>query len=655
VILYEVLAGRHPFRADTFTATSDRILHAVPTLLSKHNPEVPAELERIVAKMLAKDPAERYATARDLLVDLRALRHERQPGPYRPGTSTAMRWLRTAALTVVLVALFTAAAPSVYRVLESVLWPIPEEKNVVVLPFEAIGGDDEYQAYADGLMQTLTAKVTTLTDTYNLQVTPASDVIEKGVRSAAEARTEFGANLVVEGSIHRVEATVRINCNLVDTVTRSNLRTRTITEDASDFFALEDRVVTAVLEMLRVEVESKEQTVLAAYGTSEPTAHKLYLQGRGYLLNYDKPENVESAIRNFQEALEIDPAYAQAHAGLGEAYWRKYEGTQESRWVEPARQNCERASGLSPDLAAAHICLGTLYTGTGRYQEAEGEFRRALEAESTSDAAYRGLALAQHRLGKLDQAEETYRRAIALRPGYWAGYDWLGAFYARELARFEDAAEQFEEAKKRAPGNVRVHRNLGGAYFMMGRYQDAQAALREALAIRPTFKTYNNLGVANFHMRKFAEAAEMFEEATELVSQDYLTWGNLARAFYWAPGQRDRAPAAYQRAVALAQDRLQVNPNDIDVRIMLAYYYAMLGEKSQSLTSLQQALQASPTNAEFLFWGAVIYNQFGEREQALEQLEQAIAGGYSMAELRTAVELDNLRDHPRVRELIGSP
>ncbi len=255
----------------------------------------------------------------------------------------------------------------------------------------------------------------------------------------------------------------------------------------------------------------------------------------------------------------------------------------------------------------------------------------------------------------MEQAEQTYRRAINLRPHYWAGYNELGYFYAVELARFEDAAAQYKEAKKRAPGNVRVHSNLGGAYLMMGRYQDARAALREALAIRPTFRTYNNLGVANFHMRKFAQAAEMFEKATELVSQDYIARGNLARAYYWAPGLRDKAPAAYQRAVALAQDRLQVNPNDTDVRILLAYYYAMLGERSRSLASLHQALQASPTNSEFLFWGAVIYNQFGEHEKALEQLEQAIARGYSMAELRTAIELDNLRDHPRVRELIGSP
>lgn len=654
VILYEVLAGRHPFRTDTFTATSDRILHAVPIPLAKLNPEVPAELERIVAKMLAKDPAERHATARDLLVDLRALRHERQPGTYRPETSTAMRWLRTAALTVVLVTLFTAAAPSVYRVLESVLWPIPDEKNVVVLPFEAIGGDDEDQAYADGLMQTLTAKATTLTDTYNLQVTPASDVIEKGVRSAAEARTEFGANLVVEGSIHRVGATVRINCNLVDTVTRSNLRTRTITEDATDFFALEDSVVIAVLEMLRVEVESKEQTVLAAYGTSEPTAHKLYLQGRGYLLNYDKPENVESAIRNFQEALVIDPAYAQAHAGLGEAYWRKYEGTQESQWVGPARQNCERASGLSPDLAAAHICLGTLYTGTGRYQEAEGEFRRALEAESTSDAAYRGLALAQHRLGKLDQAEKTYRRAIALRPGYWAGYSWMGAFYASQ-ARYQEAAEQFKQAVALTPDNARAHSSLGGVYIFMGKYEEAATALGEAIELSPTdAAAYENLGYVYLRLRRFTDAVAMFEQAFALGSQDYITCGNLASAYYWAPGQRTKAREMYERAIRLGQERLNVNPKDANVHILLANYNAMLGRRTQALSLLQHALSLRPNEPEFLLMAAVVHNQFGERAKALAWVERAMARGYSAAEIRTAIELDNLRNDPNFQALIRS-
>jgi tetratricopeptide (TPR) repeat protein len=79
----------------------------------------------------------------------------------------------------------------------------------------------------------------------------------------------------------------------------------------------------------------------------------------------------------------------------------------------------------------------------------------------------------------------------------------------------------------------------------------------------------------------------------------------------------------------------------------------MLGERQQSLATLQQAFRARPRDAEIFFWGAVIYNQFGEREQALQQLEQAIAEGYSMAELRTAVEFDNLRDHPRMWELIG--
>ncbi|MFQ5694650.1 MAG: protein kinase [Terriglobia bacterium] len=655
VVFYEALAGRHPFRGQTPVATDDRILHEDPPPVSQFNPAASPQLDRILAKMLAKDPAQRYATARELLVELLPL--ERDPAHQQRERYEALpwpRWLRTAALVMILVALLAAASPTLRNLAESWLWPLPDKMNLVVLPFEPIGAGSEEQEYARGLTQTLTAKLTTLTDTHNLQVTPASDIHQRGVTSVEQARQEFGANLVVQGSLHRAQGTVRINCNLVNTRSRSNLRSRTLTESASDVFALEDRVVNAVVDMLTVEVEPVERTVLAAHGTQEGEAHDFYLRGQGYLLEFDKLENVQSAIQLFNQALTIDPNYALAHASLGQAYWRLYESTEESKWVGSARQACSHAVTLRPGLAAARVCLGTLYNGTGRYQEAEAEFRAAVDAEPTHDAAYRGLALAQRRQGKLEQAEQTYRRAIGERSHYWAGYDWLGSFYARELSRFADAASMYEEARRLAPDNVRVHRNLGGAYLMMGRYQDALTAFREALRIRPTAAAYSNLGVTYFHLRQFGKAAEEFEKAVQLAAKNYIVWGNLARAYYWAPGMREKAHAAYQQAVALAREHLGVNPNDADAHILLAYYHAMLGERRESLRYLRQALGVKPNDAEFYFWAAVIHNHFGERSRALERIEQAWAGGHSKAEIQTAVELDSLRDDARLKALLAT-
>ena len=151
-------------------------------------------------------------------------------------------------------------------------------------------------------------------------------------------------------------------------------------------------------------------------------------------------KNIDAAIGLFEGAIQQDPNYALAYAGLGEAYWRKYQGTKDTQWVPKAVANCQRAQELNGDLEVA-ITLGLIKTGTGKNQEAIEQFERALELDPVSSEAYRGMARAYEALGdkeNLDKAEATYLKAIQLKPGYWAGYSNLGRFYYR-LGRFEDS------------------------------------------------------------------------------------------------------------------------------------------------------------------------------------------------------------------------
>ncbi|MFB3154008.1 MAG: serine/threonine-protein kinase, partial [Candidatus Acidiferrales bacterium] len=174
VILYEVLAGRHPFRADTFTATSDRLLHAVPAPLAKLNPQVPAELERIVAKMLAKDPAERHATARDLLVDLRAV----QRGVLYPPLQVTLplrrakrrRALIAAALAVVALVLLSVGLWNFFR-----LAPPTERTRIAVLPFTNQTGDERLDKFRHTFTQML---VLDLTESPNIRVLPYERLLD---------------------------------------------------------------------------------------------------------------------------------------------------------------------------------------------------------------------------------------------------------------------------------------------------------------------------------------------------------------------------------------------------------------------------------------------------------------------------------------------
>ena len=403
--------------------------------------------------------------------------------------------------------------------------------------------------------------------------------------------------------------------------------------------------------MLELEVSPRDRDLLASHGTQMGEAYDLYLRARGYLQDYDSPENIERAIADFQRALVLDPNYVLAYAGLGSAYWRKYESSKQAEWINTGRQNCEHAVALEAKTSAGHICLGTFDNGTGRYEKAAAQFQKALDAEPTNDEAYRGLARAEERLGRMTDAEKTYRRAIALRPHYWAGYNWLGHLYSDE-ARYPEAIAQFQQALTLSPENGRLYYSMGGVYILMGRYQEAISALKKSIELRPAFEAYSNLGQAYFGLRRFDDAITAFEQVNRLGALHHSAVGNLARAYYFAPGKRAQAREIYQRAIRMAEEQLKVNANDSDTHIMLADYNAMLGKRSQAFLHLQRALGLRPNDPEILFFAAVVHNQFGEREQALNWLQKSAARGYSRAQIEAAVELDNLRNEARFKSAI---
>src|SRR5262249_34816913 len=397
VVFYEVIAGGNPFRAETFLETCDRILHQAPPLLRDFNPKVPAELDRIIGKMLAKDRALRYSSAADLAVDVRALEAtltqtsvgaaKRLPAQKR---GQATRW---AAISLIAVSLAAAAYTPARQQLRAWLGinPIPRVKQVVVLPLNVEGGDAQTAAFAAGLTETLNAKLTQLTDDPSLQVVPATEIRARHVSTMEDARKEFGANLVLEGSLHKSGQQARVNYILVDPKTRRQMRAESLTLAAMDSFEEEDAVVNGVIRMLELEIRSNQRPALESHGTQVAGAYDYYLQGRGYLQNYDRAENLDNAVQEFERALSLDPKYALAYAGLGDAYWTKYQNTKEVSWIGKSRESCQHASRLDGRLSSAHSCLGTLSAGTGNYQEAVREFEEAAKVEPTDDGAFRGL------------------------------------------------------------------------------------------------------------------------------------------------------------------------------------------------------------------------------------------------------------------------
>jgi serine/threonine-protein kinase len=404
--------------------------------------------------------------------------------------------------------------------------------------------------------------------------------------------------------------------------------------------------------MLELEIHDQEREHLGAHGTDVREAYDDYLRGLGYLQNFDRTGSLDSAVDAFTRAVRLDANYAAAYAGLGQSYWLKYRATKERPLVSSAQQDCQRALELDPGLATGHICLGEVLMGTGSYKDAAAEFDLATTYEPTSDDAFRELAQAYQSLGQMDAAERALQKAIQVRPQYYAGYHRLGGLYM-QLARYPEAVSQFKRATELSPDTPRPWYALGGALINVGDYPDAIAALEKAISIRPTWNAYTNLGTAQLYQRNFPAAIDAFEKGAALGSRQYIALGNLARAYFWAPGHRAEAESAYRRAIAAGEQDLKVNAQDADVHVLLANYHAMLGERADALPHLAAALKARPDDAETRFQAAIVYNQLGDRPQALAALEQAAARGYSPAELRAAPEFDSLRDEPRFQALLA--
>jgi len=656
VMLYEMASGTRPFRGENLYRLCTAIIQEPMPPLPEN---VPAGLAAVIKRCLQKEPARRYQRASELRAALEALEIggtavAAPPPAKRAGVGRKPTlWVP---LGVAALLLTSVGVGLVWRNNGALKSPgkgglsVPERVQLAVLPPSGATGSED-SAFNDGLVETLTSRLTALTQKHPLAVIPASEVRARKVATVDAARAEFGINLGLVINVQHAGGQARVNYSLVDATTHQQLRGGTITVPRGDPFALQDQVSESVTQALELELKPQEKRTLEEHGTMQPAAYDFYLQGRGYLQDYVKLENVENAIKVFNHALEKDPAFAAANAGLGEAYWRKYELTHDKEWAGAAINNCQKGAERDPALAAAHICLGSVFVGTGNYEKALEEFRRGMELEPTNDSAHAGLAYVYEHLDQLDAAEKAFKQAIAMRPNYWATYNRLGVFYQRH-ARYEDAAALYLQVISLAPDSFTGYYNVGGVRILQGRYAEAIPLLQRSLEIRKTADATSNLGTAYFQLHRYADAAAAYEQATQLDPRNYVLWGNLGDAYYWAPGRRADAMAAYGKGIALAEEKLRVNPRDAEALRSLAAYHAMRGERKPALDNLGGALRLNPKGPGLLFNAGIVYQQLGDTQHALDALERAVAAGISPATLRDTPNFDALRANPRYLKLI---
>jgi serine/threonine-protein kinase len=655
VVLYEMLVGHRPFKGEYDQVVLYSILNQDPPAAIDLRVDVPADLQAIVTKCLQKDPVRRYQSAAELGDDLEYLLGTGESKPRTLATAvTSRRRSLTYALSALVLLVVLLAIPPVRTSIGSLtgIWNTHAEKLIAVLPFTSIGGDPKDQVYCDGLTEIVTLGLMQIRSRGNapLSVIPSTEIRGDTIRTADKARQRFGATLVITGNVERDTDQIHIVIHLIDAQNLRQLSSKSIDARQLTRIRLQDTTVGMLVAMLDVPVEPRSLTMASLGATDVSEANDFYILGRGYLAELHRKGNIDFAIQQFEKAVMDDSSYALAYAGLGEAYWRKYELTKDLQWTVKATGSCFRAVELNSQLLQVRMTLALIYTGTGKYEEAVSAYQAILEKDASNIEAQRGLASTYKSLEKYDEAERAYKRAIDLKPSYWAGHLDLGGFYFFRK-RYAEAVEEYKRVVDLTPDNAGGFSGLGASYYELERYGEAEDAFKKSIAIEPTYRLYSNLATLYIARKQFSSAIPVYERALALNDRDYRVWANLASAYYWT-GQRDSARRRFDRTIELAEAQRSVNPKDATVLSQLADYYSMVGKNAEALKLIKASLSLAPEDLEVIERAVVIYEMVGQRAEALAWMGEGLKKGILKEEFENSPELKDLRGDRRYQELI---
>jgi adenylate cyclase len=367
--------------------------------------------------------------------------------------------------------------------------PVGNKPSVAVLPFTNMSGDPEQEYFADGITEDI---ITDLSKVSGLSVIARNSVFTyKGKHAdVQEVGRRFNVSTVVEGSVRKAGNRVRINAQLIDARNGTHLWADRYDRDLTDIFALQDEITKAIFEQLKVKLLPKERKAIETVPTSSVDAYNYYLRGRHLFYLHTTP-HVLLAQRMFVKAVELDPTYARAYAGLADAAWFLYINDHEGVTVSDIFDASTKAIELDPGLAEAHASHGIALHHLDRYPEAVVEFERALAIGPNSFEAHYLYAYAAREAGDLETSAKMDKRASEISPDDSRVLFNLAQVY-KDLGRVEESLEMARRGVEAAERICALHPDVSlplavgaGSLVYLGERTRAFEWCARALAIAP--------------------------------------------------------------------------------------------------------------------------------------------------------------------------
>jgi TolB-like protein len=472
IILYEMVTGKLPFGGDTPLSVAMKHKNKVPETPRTINAEIPADLERLILKCMEKDREKRYQSAKEVVAALHNLGETRTAtvavspeeeslrGPYKKFSKRKTYFYGALAIfSTILVLVVLSFIPRMQTNIES----------IAVLPLLNLSEDPQNEYFSDGMTEAL---ISELAKIKSLRVISNTSVMKyKGQRpSIPEIVRELNVDAILEGSVFHADGKVRIIAQLFQTDPERHIWNDSYERELSDILTLQKEMARAITDEIQVRLSPEEQARLDRTDSVDPEAYVAYLRGR-FFWNQRTEEGYRKAIEYFQQAIDIAPDYALAHAGLGDTYIVSDLPGPDTAMMR-ARVAARNALEIDENLAEAHTTLAFADMFEWNWTAAERGFKRAIELNPSYATARHWYGLYLSWTGYHDEALTQIRRARELDPLSLAIDNAVGniLFWAR---RYDEAIDHHLQTLEVDENYVRGHRSLGFAYLLKGIHEKA--------------------------------------------------------------------------------------------------------------------------------------------------------------------------------------
>jgi serine/threonine protein kinase/Flp pilus assembly protein TadD len=449
VVSYEILTGELPFKSEHEAGLFYIIANEAPAAPNMLNKKVPHQIDAVVMKMLEKEPEKRFQTVDELIKTLNDIKNDIQ-----------------------------SAVSS------------EKEKAIVVLPFDNISPDTDSDYFTDGLTEELIANLSRLK---NIRLVPRTTSMRyKGTNKDIKTiGRELGTRYILAGSVRKFQDNLRITVELIDVDKDSQLWAETFKGKLADVFDIQERVSKEIVDALRLKLSPTEKVVLEKRSTLNAEAFDLYLRARDFLYRMTKT-NIHFAIQLFQKAIEVDPRYASAYAGLSESYAYLFLYFERNKTLlDKAIEASLKAMMYDATLSEAYAALALAHYNGNNFGEATTAGEKAVELDPNNFTGIWTLGRIYHSTDRDKEAIELYKKVISLNPDFYSAYLDLRSSYERLGMKEEyektlhGALELYPRYLSQHPDDARAHILYATDLAQVGKIEEAKIEGAKALELSP--------------------------------------------------------------------------------------------------------------------------------------------------------------------------